>query len=234
MFCSKCGREITGVEGTKFCPYCGAIVPVQNENKNVREAGRAVAVSVIHSPAATNQGIIMRLILLISTAITSLGLFLPIVYIDVSAYGLSSHSLIGNDDSLSLFQLLISASDIQSIIDLLGVHYGYFIVILCLSVGMLFSLILGAVALYKVLIYKEVQGANDLAGGSALCGFIGLAFLWLCIVMVNALISKYAGDSSSFKNVSVNLKMTSMAIVLVISHTITFVLSKMLAGDGRR
>ena len=231
MFCVHCGKEIS--EESKFCPYCGASIPVQGDGLQVRaesnaeETGISGNVSYSGSGAQTNNNSFLSTILLVSTLVTAVGFFLPIIRMDINAMGIDVNALANSGNSFSIFQFLITAPSIQAMFEAVNIEFPFLLIVACLSVGMLLSLLLGIFSLVKTLVYKDKQKAESYAIGAAICGGIGLAVLWIGVAMLN---SKYGVNTWYGYDFSFGLKMSALVYILPVSYILTLVLSISSAG----
>jgi RNA polymerase subunit RPABC4/transcription elongation factor Spt4 len=231
MFCVHCGKEIS--EESKFCPYCGASIPVQGDGLQVRaesnaeETGISGNVSYSGSGAQTNNNSFLSTILLVSTLVTAVGFFLPIIRMDINAMGIDVNALANSGNSFSIFQFLITAPSIQAMFEAVNIEFPFLLIVACLSVGMLLSLLLGIFSLVKTLVYKDKQKAESYAIGAVICGGIGLAVLWIGVAMLN---SKYGVNTWYGYDFSFGLKMSALVYILPVSYILTLVLSISSAG----
>ena len=231
MFCSKCGKEIPENIDAKFCSYCGATIPfLGNQNPDSRSAsedslrtisgvgnssgnsGGSVTLSSVNTINQVTVAGMQRFVLIILTAFSSFGLFLPLVRIEGSILGQS------RGEVYSIARFLVEMEDITSVF---GSDANMAIILLLVS-AMIFiaSAIMGLPSLYSAIIKKDYNDSDEGAVKSAILGLIGVIMVWIVTIVSSNLLKQkvYWGSAS--------MGLSGLGYVYLIGTIVIYVLVK--------
>ncbi len=158
-----------------------------------------------------------RFVLIILTAFSSFGLFLPLVRIEGSILGQS------RGEVYSIARFLVEMEDITSVFgsDANMAIINMAIILLLVS-AMIFiaSAIMGLPSLYSAIIKKDYNDSDEGAVKSAILGLIGVIMVWIVTIVISSLLKQkvYWGSAS--------MGLSGLGYVYLIGTIVIYVLVK--------